>query len=471
MIHYDDGTVTVHHGDCIQVMRTLPDGSIDAVVTDPPYGLEFMGKDWDKFRYSNTGPQHTDFKNLGALPTFSPNRRNQKCPACGKWAYDHPGRKCECGGWKQPAQLGYALGFQQWCTEWATEALRVLKPGGHLVAFGGTRTWHRLACAIEDAGFEIRDALAWMYGSGFPKSLDVSKAIDKAAGATREVVARKVGARNGNGQNVDYGAFGSADSGEYSLTAPATDDARRWQGWGTALKPAYEPIVLARKPLVGTVANNVLAHGTGAINIDGCRVGYASEADRQAIESATWVGRNLDRTAYGDWETDGTDMPMRANPSGRWPANVILDADAAGILDAQSGVSRDGVAVRRHGVTGGEIGPPGAKAVGTPDMGYGGEGGASRFFYTSKAGRDERPTVDGVAHPTVKPLDLMQWLVRLVTPPGGVVLDPFAGSGTTAEACIVEGFRCIAVEMTADYLPLIVARLSKPIQPTLGADL
>ena len=468
MRRYDDGTVTVHHGDCIQVMRTLPDGSIDAVVTDPPYGLEFMGKDWDKFRYSNTGPQHTDFKNLGALPTFSPNRRNQKCPACGKWAYDHPGRKCECGGWKQPAQLGYALGFQQWCTEWATEALRVLKPGGHLVAFGGTRTWHRLACAIEDAGFEIRDALAWMYGSGFPKSLDVSKAIDKAAGATREVVGTKQVTRILDAETLRKGNYTvgvSASGGTIPIIAPATDAARQWQGWGTALKPAYEPIVLARKPLTGTVAANVLDHGTGALNIDGCRIGTDEDTRRNAAGGDNGM---IGTSTFKIRERRVEDQPERA---GRWPANVLLDADAAAMLDAQSGVSRDGVAVRRHGVTGGEIGPPGAKAVGTPDMGYGGEGGASRFFYTSKAGRDERPTADGVAHPTVKPLDLMQWLVRLVTPPGGVVLDPFAGSGTTAEACIVEGFRCIAVEMTADYLPLIVARLSKPIQPTLGADL
>jgi site-specific DNA-methyltransferase (adenine-specific) len=242
---------------------------------------------------------------------------------------------------------------------------------------------------------------------------------------------------------------------------PATPAAEQWQGWGTALKPAHEPIVVARKPLIGTVAENVLTHGTGALNIDGCRIGtdelkpYKPGLHRvspQSFNDDDWVG------------VEATKAP----PAGRWPANVILDESQAAELDKQSGVQRDGVAVRRNGVGGGHIGPPGAKAVGTPDQGYGGAGGASRFFYVAKAGKKERPNVDGVAHPTVKPLTLLRYLVRLVTPPGGTVLEPFAGSGTTVEACILEGFNCIAIEMTDDYLPLIAERVRRSTEDKEG---
>jgi DNA modification methylase len=434
--HYADDDVTLYAGDCIEVMRGLPDNSVDAVVTDPPYGLDFMGKHWD----------------TGAV-AFS----------VGMWA----------------------------------EALRVLKPGGHLVAFGGTRTWHRLACAIEDAGFEIRDNLAWIYGSGFPKSLDVSKAIDKAAGAQREVVGP------GRWNHVKGSSENQSDAlirpgGKHDITAPATPEAQQWQGWGTALKPAYEPIVLARKPLSGTVAATVLEWGTGALNIDGCRVGYGDEedVDPRLIEQAG---------------------------AGRWPPNIILDLAAAEEVDAQSGDSPGRVGMTQ---TGGKVTFTVGEGMGPKrfNLGQLTHGGASRFFpvfdwpflYHRKAGSAERPRVPGeangsadflggtkrckvcgcmtikppnpspscghgdferiptvredagtVAHPTVKPLDLMRWLVRLVTPPGGVVLEPFAGSGTTAEACVVEGFRCIAIEREADYLPLIVQRLSKPIERTL----
>jgi site-specific DNA-methyltransferase (adenine-specific) len=240
------------------------------------------------------------------------------------------------------------------------------------------------------------------------------------------------------------------------IKAPATPAAQQWQGWGTALKPAFEPIVVARKPLMGTVAANVLTHGTGALNIDGCRIGTEVRVNAP--------GSTKPRLAMHDhWRTDAESTTA----TGRWPANVILDESQAAALEAQSGVQRDGVAVRRNGVGGGHIGPPGAKAVGTPDHGYGGQGGASRFFYVAKAGKKERPNVNGVAHPTVKPMALMQYLVRLVTPPGGTVLEPFAGSGTTAEACIIEGFKCIAIEMTDEYLPLILDRITKPIETVM----
>ena len=378
---------TIHHGDCMEVMRSLPDASVDAIVTDPPYGLGFMGKAWDD------------------LPPSLP---------------------------------------------WAAECLRVLKPGGHMLAFGGTRTWHRLACAVEDAGFEIRDSIAWLYGSGFPKSLDVSKAIDKAAGAEREVVglAGRSGAGRtsmndapGNGRAQDYLA------GDYFATAPATPDAERWQGWGTALKPSFEPIVVARKPLTGTVAANVLAHGTGALNIDACRVasdgeslsravggggsfrldGFATLAELEAAAAAggtTPTGRDAAATLARFHKFQDAE---RTEPDGRWPTNVVLDDSQAAELDEQSGTSRF----------------------------------FPTFRYQAKAPARERPRVDGVAHPTVKPLELMRWLVRLVTPPGGVILDPFAGSGATVEAALLEGFACIAIEREADYLPLIQARIER----------
>ena len=348
-------------GDCLNILRSLGENTVDAVVTDPPYGLGFMGKAWD------------------ALP---------------------PGE------------------------EWARECLRVLKPGGHLLAFGGTRTWHRLAVAVEDAGFELRDSIAWLYGSGFPKSLDVSKAIDKAAGATREVI----------GQH-------------------ATPEAEQWSGWGTALKPAFEPIVVARKPLAkGTVAANVLEHGTGALNIDACRIEGAfvsgwSKSGSKASENSSMSGPNYERA------------PKPDNPSGRWPANVCLDADQAAALDEQSGTSTSKRSARGAGkaasATYGEWGMAEDDTRGHDDS-----GGASRFFYGAKAPKRERPVVDGVAHPTVKPLALMRWLVRLITPPGGIVLDPFAGSGTTLEAVVLEGFIAVGIEREADYLKLIEARMA-----------
>jgi hypothetical protein len=390
--HYANETVTLYAGDCLDILHELPGASVDAVVTDPPYGLGFMGKEWDD------------------LP---------------------PGR------------------------EWAAECLRVLKPGGHLLAFGGSRTWHRLAVAIEDAGFELRDSIAWLYGSGFPKSLDVSKAIDKAAGAEREVLSSY--ARSGR----SGGILGTATEIVRDVTAPATPDAERWQGWGTALKPAFEPIVVARKPLTGTVAANVLAHGTGALNIDGCRIEGAfesgwSKSGSKASENNSMSGANYARDAKPD------------NAAGRWPANVVLDESQAAELDEQSGTLKSGANPTRRGTDkfrdaygdfkGQEECVP-ARGVDT--------GGASRFFYTAKADAGERVRVNGTAHPTVKPLSLMRWLVRLVTPPGGTVLEPFAGSGTTIEACALEGFRCIAIEREADYLPLIIARLGR--QDPLGS--
>jgi hypothetical protein len=416
--------VRVIHGDCLDVLPTLPAAAVDAIVTDPPYGLEFMGRGWD-----------------GAVP-----------------------------------------GVAYWA-----QALRVLKPGGHLLAFGGTRTAHRLAVAVEDAGFEIRDTITWLYGSGFPKSLDVGKAIDKAAGAEREVVgmsARASGIADGNAgpqrRETDHAwASGAAVAAHYPITAPATDAARQWQGWGTALKPSSEPIIVARKPLTGTVAATVLAHGTGALNIDATRV--AADAPRPARVPS---GRVAPDAVYGGSGTlaGGTKAPDTSQ--GRWPANVVLthhpdcaDPCTEGCpvaeLDAQSGITRDGTAVKAKP---GKGGPFGTIGQGTHDpRGYSGQGGASRFFptfrYQAKAPTKERPKVDGVAHPTVKPLALMAWLVRLVTPPGGTVLDPFAGSGTTGEAAVMEGFNAVLIERDPTYLPLIEQRRTRRQADTSGDQL
>jgi site-specific DNA-methyltransferase (adenine-specific) len=421
---------------------------------------------------------------------------------------------------------------------WA-ECLRVLKPGGHLLAFGGTRTYHRMAVAIEDAGFEVRDSLHWVYGSGFPKSLDVSKAIDKAAGAEREVVGQYRGPDGkprwgGNTFSVGEPPDGR---GETDITAPATDAARQWSGWGTALKPAHEPIVVARKPLVGTVAANVLAHGTGALNIDGCRVGTDDVLGRA---KGGWLKGGYVGGETPQWDSRGTTVE-----GGRWPANLVFthaaDCEQVGTtddtfggganatsgfvdgyesgdgftgktvkvpvwrcadgcpvaeLDGQSG-ERPSSARTSRNHQGGNLGWKAGNGLGHNDT-----GGASRFFtvtewdptadvapfrYVAKPSKRERNAgLDGLpekqaqkwnsggiaarraetaqpvanTHPTVKPVALMRWLVRLVTAPGGTVLDPFAGSGTTLVAATLEGFDAIGIEMTDDYLPIIEGRVA-----------
>jgi DNA methylase len=383
-------TADLRLGDCLEVLRTMPDASVDAVVTDPPYGLSFMGKAWD---------------------------------------YDVP------------------------TVEVWREVLRVLKPGGHLLAFAGTRTQHRMAVAIEDAGFEIRDMIAWVYGSGFPKSLDVSKAIDKAAGAEREVVASRklTGTARIKGQAA-YGATAGRAEEAYAeaaeindtlqITAPATPEAQQWAGWGTALKPSLEPITMARKPFAGTVAANVLEHGTGALNVDGCRVGTDD------------MSAQFDR----EWKQDGSfGNGKRASqgkqcPPGRWPANLIHDGsdEVVALFPEQSSGANP---TRRGGM--GFHGAAGQDQC-QPQRGAD-SGSAARFFYTAKATAAER---QGVTHPTVKPLDLMAYLCRLVTPPAGIVLDPFMGSGTTIKAALSEGFNAIGIERDPAYFEMAQHRLN-----------
>jgi site-specific DNA-methyltransferase (adenine-specific) len=364
---------------------------------------------------------------------------------------------------------------------WA-ECLRVLKPGGHILAFGGSRTWHRLAVAVEDAGFELRDSIAWIYGSGFPKSLDVSKAIDKKSGYVGAIV---------GSETVDVGIQGgSMHAGrsqklEQREIRELSSEAKTWEGWGTALKPAFEPVVVGRKPFGKgvTVAENVLAWGVGGLNIDGSRIGG------EKIQT-TYGGKN---EVYGDLSANAGQV-WESAPQGRWPANVILDEVTAGLLDEQSGHQKDGRTIIRNP-------EPGAtrkndiygKGWGKlpEDKTYGGSGGASRFFYVAKASRRDRnegleeleakgsgtfdddghrqpgerknnhtaPMPKQNFHPTVKPTALMRYLIKLVTPEGGVVLDPFTGSGSTGKAALLDGFQFVGVELTEEYLPIIEGRL------------
>ena len=486
-------TFTILHGKNLDILPTLPDNSVDSIVTDPPYELGFMGKKWDS--------------------------------------------------------SGIAYSVQLW-----TECLRVLKPGGHLLSFGGTRTYHRVAVAIEDAGFEIRDNMAWLYGSGFPKSLDVSKAIDKGSGENEkrrlefvawmkttglnakeineiigkadvgshylrldqpaiatadlfdklrphlpevpEAIERLVAERTGiewtayknravlgtkysgiaNKEEKNRHTIGASKAVEVDITEPSTPEAQQWNGWGTALKPAHEPIIVARKPLIGTVAHNVLTHGTGALNIDGSRIG--TEVRKNNVNDFS--------NQHGNQFGNGKPIIKtgESEVTGRWPANIILDEHTAGLLDEQSGQVKGGTwnntAGARHFNNDGK--PTDYETKGSDKS----IGGASRFFYVAKAskrdrneGLDEMPIKrpdnrsstgmrtfeeKGVQpqqnfHPTVKPTALMEYLVKLVTPPNGTVLDPFTGSGSTGKAAILNGFDFIGIEMTEDYLPIIQGRL------------
>jgi site-specific DNA-methyltransferase (adenine-specific) len=406
----------IHQGDCREVMAAMAPESIDAIVTDPPYALLDHSRN-DSPRTKGTGP----YGRHGATGFM--------------------GQKWDVGD--------VAFNPATW-----EAALRVLKPGGHLLAFGGTRTFHRLTCAIEDAGFEIRDCLSWLYGSGFPKSLDVSKAIDKAAGVAREVVGSEPDRWTNKGSVLNFAT--DRPQAEIPITGgAATIEAKTWEGWGTALKPAWEPIIMARKPLSERhVAANVLRHGTGAINVADCRL---------PVEDLDYA-----RNASGDRGHDQNQERQQdyhltaghAHAGGRWPANVVLDEEAADALDAQTGDLQSGfmsAGTERQG-----IGYHGGLGNLVSNDTRGDRGGGSRFYYTAKAGARERSL--GLSgrntHPTVKPISLMVWLVRMVTPSGGVVLDPFLGSGTTAIAAASCGFAWIGIEREAEYVAIAEQRLA-----------
>jgi len=391
---------TLYVGNSLDVMPNLPPSSVDSIVSDPPYGLSFMGKEWD---------------------------------------HGVPGEAF----WR--------------------EALRVAKPGAHLLAFGGTRTFHRLAVAIEDAGWEIRDCVMWVYGSGFPKSLDVRKAIDKVAGAEREVVGINEAAVRKPKRDTTWTGDVWGDNGA-TITAPATPEARQWAGWGTALKPAWEPVIVARKPLEGTVAENVLKYGTGGINVDGCRVGTDGGTTKANIRKGETNG---ERAGMSFGENISFRCDIATINAGRWPANVIHDGseEVHNLLPE----SKDGVAVKRNGGGGTGMFGWGKSTIGTPDVGYNGSGSAARFFYCAKASKADRDEgCEGNHHPTVKPTDLMRYLVRLVTPPGGVVLDPFMGSGSTGRGALLEGCRFVGIDLSDEYATIARERIAACVaEPSL----
>ncbi len=381
-------TIIINPGDCLKVMQEMIDAGtkVDAVVCDPPYHLISIVK---RFGAQNSTAAKAD----GATGVFS---RSSKGFMGKEWD----------GG-------DIAFNPETWAL-----CLDLLKPGGHLIAFSHSRTYHRMACAIEDAGFEIRDQIMWLYGTGFPKSHDTSKGIDRIQGVQRENP--ETVNRPGKEKGIYYGY-----AGDNEITEPTCDDAKEWQGWGTALKPAVEPICLARKPLSeSSVAANVLKHGTGAINIDRCRIhGFDSDAK-----------------------------------PGRWPANVVHDgSDEVEDAFAEFGDNKGAFAPVQgnepSSVTNGIYGKFSGRTHGAF---HADTGSASRFFYSAKADKEDRW---GSKHPTVKPVSLMRWLIRMVTPPGGTILDPFAGSGSTGVAAIAENINAWLVEKDPESINDIRARI------------
>lgn len=417
--------VDLRRGDCCEVMKTLADNSVDSVVTDPPYGIRFMGTAWDGADIERRAQQRRN----------SPNQYAGAGPNGG-----HNSIAAEAGKYNRAPKAMAA--FQEFSRAWAVEALRVLKPGGHVLSFSSPRTYHRMVAGLEDAGFEIRDQLMWMFGSGFPKSHDVSKAIDKAAGAEREIVSERAAYGIGANSNTFNGHSEGATA---KVTVPATDEPRLWQGWGTALKPAHEPICLARKPLESTVAANVLRYGTGALNIDASRVG----------DSGGTAGKNYDKTGLFGM---GGKADIAQLGVGRWPANVMHDGSQEvrhAFPRVANGSSKGGRVRQMDGSS--SIYKHGRKSGGVlPEYGDGGT--ASRFFYSAKASKADRGG-DGNIHATVKPVALMRYLCKLITPPGGVVLDPFMGSGSTIVAARLDGFRSIGIDLSEEYLVIVRGRL------------
>jgi DNA modification methylase len=384
-------------GDCLEKLKELDDNSVDSIVTDPPYGLAFMGKQWD---------------------------------------YDVPSQQI----WE--------------------ECMRVLKPGGHILSFAGSRTYHRMAVRIEDAGFEIRDQIMWVYGSGFPKSLNLGKAVDKLQGNEREVVGTK-GLHKYTPKGMNHTVnYRSQDFDKANELTKGTSD---WEGWGTALKPAHEPIVMARKPLSEkTVGNNVLEWGTGGINIDECRIETDEELGRFQVDGN---GPLSPKHGFNNNSMSKGDKFIKGNPNGRFPANIIFDEEAGKILDEQSGISRSFKSKEDYsGIQGSQTIFKGTYGKNTGQL-YDDIGGASRFFYCPKTSKSDRS--EGNIHPTVKPTDLMAYLIRLVTPKGGIVLDPFMGSGSTGKAAVREGMNFIGIERETEYFQIAKSRIeyeiNKPI--------
>ena len=448
-------SVQLHLGDCVEVMRGLDENSVDTCITDPPYGLGFMGKEWDTFDKSQFGIAGNEGandlkvkKNFNILPRY-----------------------------------GSSKNLYNFTLEWASEVYRVLKPGALLLAFGGTRTYHRLVCGIEDAGFEIRDTIGWVYGSGFPKSHDISKAIEAKmqTGKSSPLAQRKTSMGNdyqpsplaGTPSYGVTGNFVNKDTGSKPMNI-STPEAQLWDGWGTALKPAMELIVVAQKPIDGTYAENALKWGVAGYWIDGGRVGYsANEPDGRVGTDFVSNGGDASNNA-NDNQVPNKHYVQLYKSEGRFPANFIHDGsdevvelfpdNAGAYAPVKKGQKPWGGKIYGNFAEGGD---DGASFYGD------GLGSAARFFYCAKASRNERNA--GLElnkqnhHPTVKPISLMRYLVRLTkTPTGGVVVDPFMGSGTTGCACALEWRDFIGIEREADYFEIAEKRIAHwALQPTL----
>jgi site-specific DNA-methyltransferase (adenine-specific) len=366
-------------GNNSEVLKTMEDNSIDSIVTDPPYEIAFMGRGWDA--------------------------------------------------------SGVAHNVDLW-----KECLRVLKPGGYLLAFGATRTYHRLVCAIEDSGFEIKNQLMWVFGTGFPKGLEIGKAIDEKFGLEREVIGKRVFPDGSEARATARGGiFSKISIGQATITAPASPEATKWEGWNTGLKPAFEPICMAQKPIDGTYVDNILKWGVGALNIDGCRIGI-EPGDSIFAKNPHTVGGfgHADAKVYVD--SDGS---LFSTSNGRYPSNLIID-DSEEVSDLFP------------------------CSVGYLDSNT----SASRFFYCAKASKKDRNEgTDRNIHPTVKPTDLMQYLIRLVTPKNGLVLDPFNGSGSTGKACMYEGMRYVGIDINQEYLDISKGRIEYAIENAVPPEL
>lgn len=400
----------LYNGDSIEVLKTFEENSIDACVTDPPYSLVSITK-----RFGKEGSAPAQYGKDGSFSRLSKGFMGKE--------WDGTFIEQNVDFWK--------------------EVLRVLKPGGHLLAFGGTRTYHRMACAVEDAGFEIRDQIQWLYGSGFPKSHNIGKIIDKKNSSEREVIGFD---KSGSKRNCMAGDF---KGGEYELTKGCSE----WEGWGTALKPANEPIVLARKPLSEkTIVDNVLKWRTGALNIDGTRIELNQNIDDPRLGGkGSWQTSKMAKNVY---EGEYSGEQISSSELGRWPANVIHDGsedvlkyfpDSKG---QQGNVKGDEPRTGIYGVFDRK-----------PFEKRNDEGTSARFFYCAKASRKERGENNN--HPTVKPVKLMKYLIRLITPKGGIVLDPFMGSGTTGLAAKLEGIDFIGIEKEKEYFDIATNRLKE----------
>ncbi len=457
----------LHLGDSLDILKTFPDNSIDSVVTDPPYGWRFMGKAWDGADITDMAKRrpHTHH----SLSSDGSQRSPREKPAEAAGTYD--------------TSLTGNKAFEIWTCEWAKEVFRVLKPGGHMLVFCGPRTYHRMASGVEDAGFEIRDQLQWLFGSGFPKSQNIAIAIDKKNGA----LGNRGSALNlaGAGERTDIKTGVGVGSQGAPIHEPITEYAKKWSGWGTALKPANEPIVLARKPLSEkTVAANVLKWGTGGINIDACRI---DGKPRTTHKDGSYRLEEKDGLRFKGFKEFKQQVPQ-----GRFPANLILDEVAAEMLDEQSGIRKNG---------GQNYTTKGKSIFGTEKelsitRFAGDSGGAARFFYCAKTSKSERnaglegmPKIqrniteghgrgaintskgDGTGirenrpcenhHPTVKPIKLMSYLCLLITPPDGTILDPFMGSGSTGVAARKEGFEFIGIEKESEYFEIAKRRINR----------